>query len=82
MFLHRALLPLALILLLTSTASAQLTVVSHSPSMNAGNQAPLTDVVVDFDRAVDASSLPPVGRPTFQVFGAQGGTNGVTLVWP
>lgn len=60
------------VLALTSTAFAQLTVVGHTPAINAGNQDPLTDVVIDFDRALDATSLLGPGA-SFQVFGVQRG---------
>src|SRR5262245_33104940 len=55
-------------LLLASTASAQLGVTSLSPSMNASNVAPNAPIVVEFDKPVDASTLPP-SAPHFHVDG-------------
>jgi hypothetical protein len=52
----RTLIPISLFLL-APLAAAQLTVVSVSPALNAGNRAANESIVVDFDRPVLASSL-------------------------
>lgn len=59
-------------LLLSVTASAQLTVVSVQPAINASNVLPNADVVVTFDRAIAASALPPA-TDDLKVFGKSTG---------
>ena len=59
-------------LLLSVTASAQLTVVSVQPAINASNVLPNADVVVTFDRAIAASALPP-STDDLKVFGKSTG---------
>jgi hypothetical protein len=55
-------------LLVSTSASAQLTVTATTPLLHAGNQAPNTAIVVDFDRAVDATTL-----DEFRVWGSTSG---------
>jgi hypothetical protein len=57
---------------LSVAASAQLTVVSVEPAMNAGNVLPNADIVVSFDRAIDLSALPPA-TDDLKVFGKSTG---------
>jgi hypothetical protein len=59
-------------------ARAQLGVVSLSPTMNASNVAASTDIVVEFDRAVDAATLPPA-TSHFHVSGSVNGPIAGTL---
>ena len=54
-----ALLPLLLALLFARPAHAQLTVLSVNPSSNASNIGPLAPIIVELDRAVNTSTLPP-----------------------
>jgi hypothetical protein len=54
--------------LVSTSASAQLTVTATAPLLHAGNQAPNTAIVVDFDRAVDATTL-----DEFRVWGSTSG---------
>ncbi len=58
--------------LLSGAATAQLTVVSIQPSINAGNVLPTADVVVTFDRAVSILALPP-WSDDLKVFGKSTG---------
>jgi len=62
----------------SSTAFAQLGVTTLSPSMNASNVAPNAAIVVDFDKPVDAASLPPAA-PHFHVGGSVTGPIAGTL---
>ena len=64
--------------LLALPARAQLGVVSLSPSMNASNVAPDAPIVVEFDRAVDGSSLPPT-TSHFHISGSTSGPIAGTL---
>lgn len=57
---------------LSGMASAQLTVVSVQPTMNAGNVLPNADIVVSFDRAISAAALPPA-TDDLKVFGKSTG---------
>ncbi|MEM6675200.1 MAG: hypothetical protein AAF726_20295, partial [Planctomycetota bacterium] len=45
--------------LLSSIASAQLTITAMEPGINAGNVAADADVVLHFDRSIDLTALPP-----------------------
>ncbi|MCP3919709.1 MAG: hypothetical protein GY711_29600 [bacterium] len=47
----------ALAIVCTATASAQLTVTTTQPAMNAGNVAANAEIVVDFDRAVTQAAI-------------------------
>ncbi len=58
--------------LLTAVATAQLSVVSVEPAINASNALPNADVVVTFDRALGALSLPPWSG-ALKVFGKSTG---------
>ena len=53
---------------LAATAQAQLEVVSTSPTRNAGNVARATDIVIDFNLPIDASTLPPLMK-SVSIFG-------------
>ena len=57
---------------LSVAASAQLSVVSVQPSMNAGNVLPNADIVVSFDRVISAAVLPPA-TDDLKVFGKSTG---------
>jgi hypothetical protein len=58
-----------LAVLLAPSAAAQLVVVSSDPAINASNVAPNKSIVVDFDRALDPSTI-----GNFRVYGNAGGT--------
>ena len=64
--------------LFTGNAFAQLGVTSLGPSMNASNVAPNAQIVVDFDKPVDAASLPP-SAPHFHIGGSVTGPIAETL---
>ncbi len=57
---------------LSVAASAQLSVVSVQPAMNAGNVLPNADIVVSFDRAISMAALPPA-TDDLKVFGKSTG---------
>ncbi|MFN0008048.1 MAG: FG-GAP-like repeat-containing protein [Planctomycetota bacterium] len=59
-------------------ARAQITVTSLSPTMNASNVSPNTQVVVEFDRAVNPATLPP-NQPHFHISGSVKGPIAGTL---
>jgi hypothetical protein len=55
--------------ILALPAAAQLTVTGTSPSRNASNVAATTTIAIDFDRAVDPTSIPPATDDA-RVFGS------------
>lgn len=59
-------------LALSAPASAQLSVVSVQPGMNASNVLPNADIVVTFDRPIDVAALPP-SSDSLKVFGKSTG---------
>ena len=58
--------------LLSAVSSAQLSVASVQPSINASNVLPNADILVTFDRAISASALPP-SSDDLKVFGKSTG---------
>ncbi len=64
----RHILLLGAVLLVSTGASAQLTVTATAPLLHASNQAPNSSIAIDFDRAVDATTL-----DEFRVWGSTSG---------